>query len=58
MQEDNINYEDDMCGVKFTAQKIQFYPEDLKKAETMSKDEKIDFFIKLRRENRFVVVDE
>ena len=49
---------EEMSGVVFKAKKIQFYPEDLAKAETMDCDEKIDFFIRLRQENRYVEVDE
>ena len=49
---------EEMSGMVFKAKKIQFYPEDLAKAETMSHDEKIDFFIRLRQENRYVEVDE
>ncbi len=49
---------EEMSGMVFKAKKIQFYPEDLAKAETMSHDEKIDFFKRLRQENRYVEVDE
>lgn len=54
----NLNPEDEMGNMKFKREKIQFFPEDLKKMESMSDDEMIDFAIKLREENRYTVVYE
>ena len=50
--------EDDMGTVKVKKQKVQFYPEDLAKLETMSQDEQIDFAIKLRQEGRYIIINE
>ena len=50
----DINYADDMCGVKFKNKKIAFYPEDIEKSKTMSDKEKINFFINLRRQKRYI----
>ena len=49
---------EEMSNMVFRTQKIQFYPEDLEKAETMEHDEKMDFIIRLRQEGRYIEVDE
>ena len=50
--------DEEMSTMRFRSVKIQFYPEDLAKAETMEHDEKMDFFIHLRQEGRYVEVEE
>ncbi len=52
----DLNLENDMGNMKFKAEKIQFYPEDLEKMKTMTDDEQIDFAIKLREEERYTVI--
>ena len=52
------NLDQEMSGMVFRTVKIQFYPEDLKKMETMTHDEKMDFVMRLRAENRYVEVEE
>ena len=51
-------YDAEMSGMKFESKKIEFYPEDVEKMKTMSHDEKMEYVMKLRQENRYVEVDE
>ena len=44
---ENLNH------LQFRAHKIKFYDEDLKKMETMSLEEKIEFKSKLKEEHRY-----
>lgn len=50
--------DEEMSNMVFKPVRIEFYPEDLAKAETMEHEEKIDFFIRLRQENRYVEVED
>ena len=50
------DYDEEMSGMRFRPIKIQFYPEDLAKMETMEHKEKMDYLIWLRQENRYVEV--
>lgn len=52
------NRYEEMSNMRFRAIKIQFYPEDLARAETMEYEEKIAFFQRLRQENRYVEVED
>lgn len=49
--------ESETSGMEFKCIPIEFYPEDMKKAEGMSRDEKIDFYQKLRQEHRYKIKD-
>lgn len=49
---------EEMSGMRFRSVKIQFYPEDLAKMETMEHEEKMDYVRWLRQENRYVEVDD
>lgn len=51
-------YADEMSTMSFKVQKIRFYPEDLAKMETMSREEKMEFATKLRQEKRYIVVED
>lgn len=44
------------AGMVFHSVPLKFFDEDLKKAEGMSVDEKIEFFNKLKKEDRYVIV--
>ena len=46
-----------MADMQFKRVPIKFFPEDLAKAETMNDEEKTDFFIRLRKERRYVYVE-
>lgn len=50
--------DEEMSTMVFRWKKIEFYPEDLAKAETMDHEDKMDFFQRLRQENRYVEVDD
>ena len=50
--------DEEMSGMVFKWKKIQFYPDDLAKMETMGHKEKMDYVQWLRRENRYVEVDD
>lgn len=52
------NRDEEMSNMVFRVKQIRFYPEDLAKAETMEHDEKIAFFQWLRRENRYVELED
>lgn len=57
--QNNENIENnDMDNMVFTAEKIEFFPEDLKKMETMSRAEKTEFVAMLREEGRYTIVYE
>ncbi len=57
--QNNENIENnDMGNMVFTAEKIEFFPEDLKKMETMSRAEKTEFVAMLREEGRYTIVYE
>lgn len=45
-------------GVQFVAKKIQYTPENLKKMETMTREEKREYMLKLRLQGKFTYVDE
>lgn len=45
-------------GVQFVAKKIQYAPEDLKKMETMTKDERKEYMLQLRLQGKFTYVDD
>ena len=46
------------AGMIFHSTPIEFYPEDLAKAETMGHNEKIDFFCHLRKNHRYKIKHE
>lgn len=50
--------DEEMSGMRFRFVKIQFYPEDLAKMETMDHEEKMDYVRWLRQENRYVEIDD
>lgn len=50
-----LRYESEMEGIVFKSTPIEFYPEDLAKAEGMEHKEKMKFFVKLRQEKRYKV---
>lgn len=50
-----LRYESEMKGMVFHWVPIEFYPEDLAKAEGMEHKEKMEFFTKLRQEKRYIV---
>lgn len=45
-------------NLKFKKQTLKFFPEDLEKMEKMTVKEKIAFIDYLKKENRYVIVDE
>ena len=49
---------EEMSSLTFRPVRIEFYPEDLAKAETMEHDEKMDFIIRLRQEGRYIEIDD
>lgn len=50
--------DNEMASMQFKSVRIEFYPEDVEKMKTMSHDEKMEYVMKLRQENRYVEVDE
>ncbi|MBR3929688.1 MAG: hypothetical protein IKJ65_11880 [Clostridia bacterium] len=50
--------DEEMSAMRFRFVKIQFYPEDLKKMETMEHEEKMEYVMRLRKENRYVEVED
>lgn len=50
--------DEEMNGMVFKWKKIQFYPDDLAKMETMGHKEKMDYVQWLRQENRYVEVED
>ncbi len=50
--------DEEMATMQFKCEKIEFFPEDMRKAENMSREEKMDFFKKLREEHRYIEVKE
>lgn len=47
-----------MATMQFVAKKIAFYPEDLKKMETMGHDEKMAYVKKIREEHRYIDLED
>ena len=47
------NQPSDMEGLQFTARKIKWFEEDLKKMESMSIEERIEYKKKLREKGQF-----
>ncbi len=47
----------EMATMKFEVKRIQFYPEDLAKMETMSHKEKLDYAKKLKQQHRYIELD-
>ncbi len=46
----------DMENMKFKAEKIEFYPEDIAKMSKMSRKEKTEYVTMLRNEKRYKVI--
>ena len=49
---DNLNH------LQFSARRIKFYDEDLKKMETMTLEERVEYKSMLKKENRYTYVNE
>lgn len=47
----------DNDNLKFKKQTLQFFPEDIEKMEKMTLKEKIEYQRKLKKENKFIIVD-
>lgn len=45
-------------NLKFKRQNLKFFPEDVEKMEKMSLEEKNEYIRKLKKENKYVIVDE
>lgn len=56
--DDFIPQQEESSGWVAHVNKIRFFEEDIKKMEGMSTDEKLKFIMKLRMEQRYVVIDE
>jgi hypothetical protein len=61
--ENNIEFhqkekDEEMATMQFEIKRIEFYPEDLKKMETMPHKEKMEYVKKLRQEKRYIEVKE
>lgn len=54
----HLNYwlRDDMATMKFTARKVKFFDEDVKKMEGISLEERVEFKSHLKSEHRYTVV--
>ena len=49
---DNLNH------LQFSTRRIKFYDEDLKKMETMTLEERVEYKSMLKKENRYTYVNE
>ena len=47
-----------LAGLEFTARKIKWFPEDLKKMETMTTEERIEYKRQLREKHQHGYEDE
>lgn len=50
--------DEEMATMKFEIKRIEFYPEDLKKMETMPHKEKMEYVKKLRQEKKYIEITE
>lgn len=50
--------DEEMATMKFVAKKIAFYPDDIKKMESMPHKEKMEYVKKLRQEHRYIDLED
>lgn len=51
-------YPSDCNNLEFKIQKIEFFPEDIKKMEKMSLDERIEYKRKLKEQEKYTVIED
>lgn len=52
------NKDDEMANMQFAIKRIEFYPEDLKKMESMPHEEKMEYVKKLRQEKKYIEIND
>ena len=55
---DNNNNNETLSHLKFKTKKVKFYDEDLRKMETMSLEERVEYKAKLKAERRYTYVED
>lgn len=58
LKQNKKTYPSDCDNLEFQIQKIEFYPEDIKKMEKMSLDERIEYKRKLKEQERYKVIED
>lgn len=54
----NNEYRDNLNHLQFKTKKVKFYDEDLKKMESMTLEERVEYKAKLKAEKRYTYVEE
>ena len=54
----NNEYRDNLSHLQFKTKKVKFYDEDLKKMESMTLEERVEYKAKLKAEKRYTYVEE
>ena len=55
---DNNNNNETLNHLEFKTKKVKFYDEDLRKMETMSLEERVEYKAKLKAERRYTYVED
>ena len=54
----NNEYRDNLNHLQFKTKKVKFYDEDLKKMESMTLEERVEYKAKLKAEKRYTYIEE